>query len=538
MSFRTLSGRPRWPARTARTGTTTGSTSRRRSGRPSPTSRPARSSRAPRRSPSRSSTMPVSCRNRASPPRWIRASARKPASRRRTRTNRPPRGTTPSSRPTSASHRSRPSRATSRTRFARTSSRCRSRAAYPGREGKEKILETYLNLIYYGNGSYGIRAAAANYFGITDLADLTNSQAAFLAGLPQRPSFYDPYQNPNGEPGSEEAAADALARRDTVVDAMLAEGYLTQREARNAKNTTWLEMEPRRLTSILREPHFSFRVREEAERILGSLPGVTDGALAVRTGGYRIITTLDYELQQEAKRLVSEHVHSLNTSQFEEPGCLTPQGKACQDFNVNNGAMVAIDSPTGEIVSYVGSVDYYNREAPEVQGQYDVAGLGRRQPGSAFKPITYASAFKSRDATVSTMLVDAITEFGVDGADLVPAHERRHQGARAGPGARCAALLAEHPVGPDAVPRRRADDGRLRRVARHRQQRVHHGPGSRPLPGARIGPGQPHEHDPGLLDVRRSRVPCTRRRRSSRSATATTASSTPATTTARRRPIR
>ena len=71
-------------------------------------------------------------------------------------------------------------------------------AAYPGREGKEKILETYLNLIYYGNGSYGIRAAAANYFGITDLAELTNSQAAFLAGLPQRPSFYDPYQNPNG----------------------------------------------------------------------------------------------------------------------------------------------------------------------------------------------------------------------------------------------------------------------------------------------------------------------------------------------------
>jgi penicillin-binding protein 1A len=116
-------------------------------------------------------------------------------------------------------------------------------AAYPGREGKEKILETYLNLIYYGNGSYGIRAAAANYFGITDLNELTNSQAAFLAGLPQRPSFYDPYQNPNGEPGSEEAAADALARRDTVIDAMRAEGYLTQREARNAKNTTWLEMD-------------------------------------------------------------------------------------------------------------------------------------------------------------------------------------------------------------------------------------------------------------------------------------------------------
>ena len=271
-------------------------------------------------------------------------------------------------------------------------------SAYPGREGKERILETYLNLIYYGNGSYGIKAAAANYFGITDLAELTNSQAAFLAALPQAPSFLDPYQNPNGEPGSEEAAADALRERDLVIGAMEEEGYLTAREARNARNTSWLEMEPRRLTSILREPHFSFRVRQEAERILGSLPGVTDGALAVRTGGYRIITTLDYDLQQEAKRLVSEHVASL------------------AGFNVNNSAMVAIDSPTGEIVSYVGSVDYYNREDPRVRGQFDVAGLGVRQPGSAFKPITYSSAFKARDATVSTMFVDAITEFGVQGA--------------------------------------------------------------------------------------------------------------------------
>ena len=267
-------------------------------------------------------------------------------------------------------------------------------SAYPGREGKERILEMYLNLIYYGNGSYGIKAAAANYFGITDLAELSISQVAFLSALPQAPSFLDPYQNPKGEPGTEEAAADALKERDLVIGAMVEEGYITAAEARKARNTTWLEMEPQRLTSILREPHFSFRVREEAERILGSLPGVTDGALAVRTGGYRITTTLDYELQQEAQRLVAQWVATLN------------------GFNVNNSALVAIDSATGEIVSYIGSVDYYNREAPEVQGQYDVAGLGRRQPGSAFKPITYASAFKSRDATVGTMLVDAMTEFG------------------------------------------------------------------------------------------------------------------------------
>ena len=267
---------------------------------------------------------------------------------------------------------------------------------YPGREGKERILETYLNLIYYGNGSYGIRAAAANYFGLTDLSQMSISQAAFLAGLPQAPSFLDPYQNPNSTLEDPEAgAADALRERNLVLGAMQEEGYITASQAREARNTTWVEMNPSRLTSILVEPHFSFRVRAEAERILGTL-GVEDPEAAVRIGGYRIITTLDYELQQEAKRLVTEHVASL------------------ADKNVNNSALVAIDSETGEIVAYVGSVDYRNREDPRVQGQYDIAALAKRQPGSAFKPITYASAFRSRDATVSTMFVDAITEFGVD----------------------------------------------------------------------------------------------------------------------------
>ncbi len=269
-------------------------------------------------------------------------------------------------------------------------------AAYPGREGKEKILETYLNLIYYGNGSYGIKAAAANYFGLQDLEQMTVAQAAFLAALPQAPSFLDPYQNPNSTLDDPEAgAADALRERNLVLGAMVEEGYITAAEARVARNTSWVEMNPSRLTSLLREPHFSFRVRKEAERIIGTLPGVTDPALEVLTGGYRIKTTLDLPLQQEAKRLVAKWVETL------------------AGFNVNNSALVAIDSATGEIVSYVGSVDYRNREDPRVQGQFDVAGLGRRQPGSAFKPITYASAFQSRDATVATMFVDSMTQFGL-----------------------------------------------------------------------------------------------------------------------------
>ena len=209
-------------------------------------------------------------------------------------------------------------------------------AAYPGREGKEKILETYLNLIYYGNGSYGIRAAAANYFGITDLAELTDRQAAFLAGSAAgaRPSSTRT-RTERVSPGSEEAAADALRERDLVIGAMVEEGYITARRGAQRRGTRpgsrWSRS---RLTSILREPHFSFRVREEAERILGSLPGVTDGG----AGG--------------PHRRLSHHHHP----RLRAPaGGQAPRGRSgsppSSGFNVNNSALVAIDSPTGEIVS-------------------------------------------------------------------------------------------------------------------------------------------------------------------------------------------
>lgn len=258
-------------------------------------------------------------------------------------------------------------------------------AAYPGQAGKEKILETYLNLIFYGNGSYGIKAAAANYFGLTDLRKLTLAQAAFLAGIPQQPTTYDPYQNPKG-------AAPVIVRRNQVLDAMLANGYITKAERDKAVATTWQQMHPSRVTSILKEPQFSFRVEGEAEQILAKL-GYKNPAQEFRTGGFRVITTLDYGLQQTAKAEVLRWVNQLKPK------------------NVNNAAMVAIDSATGEIIAYVGSVDYYNRKDPRVQGQFDVAGLGKRQIGSAFKPITYTSAFQSRKANVATMLVDATTDF-------------------------------------------------------------------------------------------------------------------------------
>ncbi len=267
-------------------------------------------------------------------------------------------------------------------------------AAYPGREGKELILATYLNLIFYGNGSYGIKAAAANYFGIADLSQLTLAQAAFLAALPQRPSALDPYQNANG-------AADAMRERDGVLANMLSEGYITPDEYQAAVLTSWEEMGPARIVHPLLEPHFTFRVQREMVRILTAM-GIPDPEHAVRTGGYQVTTTLDYPLQQVARAEVIRWVAAL------------------ADKNVHNGALVAIDSATGEIVAYIGSIDYYNQDDPRVEGQFDVAGLARRQPGSAWKPIVYTSAFQARMATVSTMFVDALTNFGNEQFPYLP----------------------------------------------------------------------------------------------------------------------
>ena len=279
--------------------------------------------------------------------------------------------------------------------------------AYPGREGKERILETYLNLIYYGNRSYGIKAAAANYFGLTDLSQMTVAQAAFLAAIPQAPTFLDPFlraedcatRAERGLPAcapEEDYAAPAIEKRDLVLGSMLEEGYITLAQYDEAVATTAEQMNFRRLQSVLLEPHFIYQARDEAIEILRGL-GVEDPERAIDTGGYRITTTLDYQLQQVAKAEVQEWVAAL------------------VDKNVHNGALVSIDSATGQVVAYVGSVDFYNRDDPRVRGEFDVAGLGRRQPGSAFKPITYSSAFVNRSATVSTLLVDAWTEFSITG---------------------------------------------------------------------------------------------------------------------------
>ena len=246
---------------------------------------------------------------------------------------------------------------------------------------KDKILELYLNEIYYGNLAFGVEAAAQTYFG-KPAADLTLAEAALLAGLPQAPSYYDPYSklwNPDGTPGP------AKQRQGIVLSLMVKHGYITPEEA----DAAWfqeLKLTPPRYE--LNAPHFVMYVREQLEAEFG--PEM------VYKGGLRVYTTLDPKLQKLAERIAREHIDRL------------------KDRHVTNAALVALRPQTGEILAMLGSVDFND---PNIDGQVNVA-LRLRQPGSAIKPLTYLAAFEKQEDwwTPATLIEDVRTEFP-DGAN-------------------------------------------------------------------------------------------------------------------------
>jgi membrane peptidoglycan carboxypeptidase len=242
---------------------------------------------------------------------------------------------------------------------------------------KQQILELYFNQIYYGQQAYGVKAAAQTYFGKSDLSKLTLAEVALLAGLPQSPSILDPTQAENADRAQE--------RRLYVLNQMVDTGAITQSDA-DAANAEAIKVVGPPVATI-KAPHFVFQVRNQLAQILGG-----DEA-AVSRGGYRVTTTLDMTKQEIGERQVREWVDFLHNR------------------NVWNAALVSIDPRTGEVLTYVGSVDYNNRDDPRVQGQFDVAGIGLRQPGSSFKMFNYVTALKN-GATAATVVVDARTDFG------------------------------------------------------------------------------------------------------------------------------
>jgi len=259
---------------------------------------------------------------------------------------------------------------------------------YPGRKGKDQILEWYLNYNYYGNWAYGVEAAAKVYFG-KHVQDLDLAECAMLAAIPQFPAL-----NPINAP------EEARKRQHLVLDAMVREGYITPEQAAAAK------AEPLKVQSSLGErfdiqaPHFSLYVQQQLERELGRRA----------YQGLRVYTTLDLDLQKKAEEIAREHVKKLQE-----------EGR-----NVSNAAVVAIRPSTGEILAMVGSLDYWDKS---IDGNVNVA-LAERQPGSAFKPFTYLTAL-AQGYTPATMIMDVRTAFydGPNNPYYVPEnYDRKYHG--------------------------------------------------------------------------------------------------------------
>jgi membrane peptidoglycan carboxypeptidase len=304
---------------------------------------------------------------------------------------------------------------------------------YPGEEGKQQILEMYLNQVYYGNNAYGIWAAANAYYGkdITSSApedQLTVSEAALLAGLVRAPSRLDPspeavQQDRDGqEVYVVPADSQSIVVRNFVLREMLQSGMIDQ-AAHDEAVAAEVVLAPPRSRAYL-APHFVYAVRREANELL-------EGEDLLDTGGLRVITTLDYEGYQTTAEKWAQVAYDMDRLSDEE--LVDKYGEEAlawiqqlQGRNINNDAMVTINYRTGAVLAYVGSANFDGEATPEHQPSFDVIGQGYRQSGSAFKPITYAAGFESGTITPATMFMDVEGEI-VDGYS-VPNADGRERG--------------------------------------------------------------------------------------------------------------
>ncbi len=246
-----------------------------------------------------------------------------------------------------------------------------------GAYSKDEVLALYLNQSYFGNLAYGIEAAAQAYFG-KSAPDLSLGECALLVGLLQSPASYDPLTHL-------QAAQD---RRADVVDLMVNNGYLTRAEGEPAKADT---MQFASSPFPIQAPHFVMAVIKQLER---------DYPDAMYHDGLDVVTTVDLNWQEAAQRFAQLHLDELNHP--------TVAGRV--PANAHDAALVAMDPYTGQILTMLGSPDYFDES---IDGAVNTA-LAMRQPGSALKPFTYAAAFDPTRAdlyTAGTVLLDVSTPF-------------------------------------------------------------------------------------------------------------------------------
>ncbi|MBI1863368.1 PBP1A family penicillin-binding protein [Candidatus Microgenomates bacterium] len=236
---------------------------------------------------------------------------------------------------------------------------------------KRQVLEMYLNQVPYGGSAYGIEEAAQTFYG-KHARELTIAEAALLAGLPQAPSAYSPFVNPNL----------AKSRRNDVLLRMYEQGYIDAQDYAAAQSKEVTIAQP---SSNIDAPHFVFYTKGELEKEFG----IRD----VEEGGLNVYTSLDSTIQKKAEEILSEEIAKI------------------RNLNVSNGAILVTKPSTGEILAMVGSKNYY--ESP--YGAFNVT-TATRQPGSSIKPLVYSMAIE-HGMTSMTQIDDSPTNFSQPGAE-------------------------------------------------------------------------------------------------------------------------
>ncbi len=251
---------------------------------------------------------------------------------------------------------------------------------------KEKILEYYLNENPYGGNIYGIEQASRTYFE-KDAADLTLAEAAYLAAIPQSPTTLSPYGKNKDK---------LETRKNLVLSRMLELKFISKDDYKKAKEEI-VNFIPQTTTGI-KAPHFVFFIKDYLEQKYGSE--------MVTRGGLKVTTTLDYDLQTKGEQIVKD-------------GALQNE----KDWDGKNASLVVIDPKTGQILTMVGSRDYFDKK---IDGNFNIA-TASRQPGSSFKPFIYATAF-NKGFTPDTVLFDLPTEFQTTcdaSGKALPGHDQK-----------------------------------------------------------------------------------------------------------------
>ncbi len=242
------------------------------------------------------------------------------------------------------------------------------------RYSKDALLNLYLNEAYFGNLAYGVEAAARAYFG-KGAGELSLAESALLAGLLQAPATYDPFND----------MAAARARQETVLELMHKNGMIDAEALHLARNQP-IQLAP--APHVIRAPHFVSYTRRWLEQQFG--------AERVMSGGLIVTTTLDLALNDASQAIMQAHLTRLSVATHE-----------AQDARARNAALVVLDPRSGAIQAMVGSPDYFDAR---INGAVN-ATLALRQPGSAFKPLTYAQALAGGRFTAATPLFDVRRSF-------------------------------------------------------------------------------------------------------------------------------